>query len=235
MNKIVSREEWNREHSAFLESEKEMMRTVDAFNQRRRDLPWTQIDKNYRFAGANGTVPFADLFAERSQLVVYHFMFGVDWEEGCPSCSLWADGFQGTLPHLAERDVTLVTVSTAGFERLSKFRKRMGWQHDWYSAMGPEFGRDFNVSYSAEEIERGETFYNYRKGLHYGSESPGVSIFFRDPEGRIFHTYSCYARGLEGVGLLYPILDRVPKGRDEADLPRPMAWIRLKDQYGSAS
>ncbi len=235
MNRIVSRREWYREHGDFLESEKEMTRTLDAFNRRRRELPWVRIDKDYAFVGAGGAASLGDLFAGRSQLVVYHFMFGADWEDGCPSCSLWSDNFQGALPHLAERDVTVAAVSTADYERLAKFRKRMGWQHDWYSSAGSDFNRDFLVSYSPSEIERGETFYNYRKGHHYGTESPGLSVFFRDPEGEIFHTYSCYARGLEGVSLVYPILDRVPKGRDEDDLPAPMAWVKLKDRYGEGA
>lgn len=232
MNRIVSREEWHRERIAFLAEEKAMTHAIDEFNRRRRDLPWQRIEKDYTFSGANGIVSLSDLFAGRSQLVVQHFMFGEDWEEGCPSCSLWCDGLQGTLPHLEQRDVTLVAVSTAAFARLSVFRERMDWQHDWYSTEGPDFGRDFNVSYSAGEIARGETFYNYVDGHHYGSESPGFSFFYRDDNGDIFHTYSCYARGLEGLSILYPLLDRVPKGRDEDGLPRPTAWLRLKDQYG---
>lgn len=232
MNRIVTREEWYREHSEFLESEKEMTRTLDAFNARRRALPWRRIEKDYSFIGEGGEASLAELFAGRSQLVVYHFMFGENWEDGCPSCSLWSDQFQGALLHLAERDVTVAAVSTADYERLSKFRKRMKWRHDWYSSAGSGFNRDFLVTYSNSEIEQGETFYNYKKGHHYGTESPGLSVFFRDSKGDIFHTYSCYARGLEGVSLLYPILDRVPKGRDEDGLPAPMAWVKLKDRYG---
>jgi predicted dithiol-disulfide oxidoreductase (DUF899 family) len=232
MNRIVTREDWYREHSAFLEEEKEMMRTVDAFNRRRRALPWVRIEKDYSFVGEAGKVSLADLFASRSQLVIYHFMFGADWEEGCPSCSLWSDQFQGTLPHLAARDVTVAAVSTADYPRLSRYRERMGWSHSWYSAAGSDFNRDFLVSYSASEIERGETFYNYRKGHQSGQESPGLSVFCRDAKGEIFHTYSCYGRGLEGASLIYPILDRVPKGRDEEGLPWPMAWVRRRDEYG---
>jgi predicted dithiol-disulfide oxidoreductase (DUF899 family) len=233
MNRIIRREEWIEERLAFLAEEKEMTRKFDAFNARRRALPWVEVEKAYRFEGASGGVPLAGLFAGRSQLVVYHFMFGADWEEGCPSCSLWTDSFQGTLPHLAARDVTIATVSTAPYEKLAKYRERMGWMQDWYSAASSDFNRDFNVSYSAMDIESGDTFYNYQKGHHYGPESPGLSVFFRDPDERLFHTYSCYARGLEGVSLVYPILDRVPKGRDEGDLPAPQAWVRRKDQYGS--
>ena len=231
MHRVVSRGEWQRERIAFLKSEKEMQRSLDAFNQRRRELPWERVEKDYRFVGPEGEVSFEKIFGRCSQLIVYHFMFGADWEAGCPSCSLWTDGFQGALPHLEQRDVALASVSTADFDRLSKFRERVGWQHDWYSAVGPEFGRDFHVSYSEAEMENGDTFYNYQEGHHYGSESPGLSVFYRDAESQIFHTYSCYARGLEGVSLIYPMLDRVPKGRDEEGLPRPMAWLRLKDEY----
>lgn len=221
MNRVVSRDEWNTERITLLAREKEIRRELDALSRTRRELPWVRVSKEYLFEGEGGSRSLADLFGGKHQLVLYHFMFGIDWEEGCPTCSLWLDGLQGAIPHLAQRDVNFVTVSSAPWGRLRDFRDRMGWRHTWVSAMGPDFGRDFHVSYSAEEIDAGDTFYNYQAGHSYGEESPGLSVFQLEANGEIFHTYSTYARGLEAINLVYPILDMVPMGRAEEGLPYP--------------
>jgi predicted dithiol-disulfide oxidoreductase (DUF899 family) len=228
-HQIVSREEWLAARKALLAREKAFTKERDALSQERRRLPWVQVDKSYLFEGPAGKETLVDLFAGRSQLLVYHFMFGPDWEEGCPSCSFWADNYNGAVVHLSHRDVSLVAISRAPLEKLESYRKRMGWSFKWVSSYGNEFNRDYHVSFTPEEQKT--AIYNYKPSGFVSSEAPGVSVFSKGAEGQIFHTYSCYARGLDMLNGAYHLLDLVPKGRDEQGLPYPMAWVRRHDQY----
>jgi len=230
-HKVVSREEWLVARKDLLAREKEFTRLRDQLNQQRRELPWVQVEKEYIFDGPNGKETLAELFVGRSQLLVYHFMFDPSWNEGCKSCSFWADNYNGIIVHLNHRDVTMVTISRAPLEKLEAYKKRMGWNFKWVSSFANDFNRDYHVSFTTEEQEKGEVYYNYKMGRPFSSEGPGVSVFFKDESGNIFHTYSCYARGLDMLNGAYHSLDLVPKGRDEAGLPSPQAWIRRHDQY----
>jgi predicted dithiol-disulfide oxidoreductase (DUF899 family) len=183
------------------------------------------------FEGPKGRETLADLFAGRHQLVVYHFMFDSDWEAGCKSCSFWADNFNGIVVHLAHRDVTMLAISRAPFAKLDAYRKRMGWSFKWVSSAGTDFNRDYHVSHTAEELAAKDGYYNYTRQRPYATEAPGISVFYRDDDGAIFHTYSCYARGLDMLNGAYHYLDLVPKGRDEEELPAPQAWVRRHDEY----
>ena len=228
---IVSREEWIEARKAHLAKEKEFTKLRDELSAQRRALPWVKIDKEYVFDGPDGKETLADLFDGRSQLLVQHFMMGPDWEEGCPSCSFWADGYDGFVVHLAHRDVTMVAVSRAPFENIDNYRVRMDWSFKWLSSLDNDFNWDFNVSFTPEEIEKGEMYYNYRTTSFPADEAPGASVFYRDDTGDVFHTYSCFGRGLDILNGAYNYLDLVPKGRDEDDLPYTMAWLRRHDQY----
>lgn len=230
-HRVVSREEWIAARRALLEEEKRLTRLRDRLSQARRDLPWVRVDRAYVFQGPRGRQTLGDLFDGRSQLLVYHFMFDPEWEEGCKSCSFWADSFDGVVVHLGARDVTLVAVSRAPWEKLEAFRRRMGWRFAWVSSFPGDFNRDYHVSFPPEE-RTGPVFYNYAMTDRGGSEAPGISVFCRDREGGIYHTYSCYARGLDAVNSAYQLLDLVPRGRDEEGLPHSMAWVRYHDRYG---
>lgn len=230
-HQVVSREEWLLARKAHLAQEKEFTRLRDQLSQQRRALPWVKVDKEYIFEGPNGKESLSELFAGRSQLLVYHFMFGPDWDEGCPSCSFWADNYNGIIVHLNHRDVTLVTVSRAPLDRLESYRKRMGWSFKWVSSLNSDFNRDYSVSFTEEEMEKGDVYYNYDSQKPFSSEGPGISAFSKDTSGNVFHTYSSYARGLDMVNGAYHLLDLVSKGRDEAGLPYPMAWVRRHDRY----
>ncbi len=230
-NRIVSRENWIAARKALLAEEKEFTRARDALSEKRRQLPWVKVDKDYVFEGADGRETLADLFAGCSQLIVYHFMFGPDWQEGCPSCSYIADHFDGAIVHLNHRDVTLVVASRAPLEKLETYRKRMGWRFKWVSALDNDFNRDYHVSFDEDDMARGEVYYNYRTTTFPSGEAPGLSVFRKDESGAIFHTYSTYARGLDILAGAYNLLDLVPKGRDEADLSFTMEWLRRHDQY----
>ncbi len=230
-NKVVSRDEWIEARKALLGKEKAFTRQRDELSAARRALPWVKIEKPYVFDGPAGKVTLADAFDGRDQLVVYHFMFGPDWQEGCPSCSYLADHFDGAIGHLNQRDVTLVVVSRAPLETLEAYRARMGWRFTWLSSVGGDFNRDFHVSFSAEEIASGAVDYNYASGPFPLEEAPGLSVFCKDAAGDVFHTYSCYGRGLDALIGAYQWLDLVPKGRDEADLAFPMNWVRRHDEY----
>jgi len=227
---VVSPEEWLVARKGLLAKEKEFTRLRDRLSEERRELPWVRVEKAYVFDGPDGKESLSDLFADRSQLVVYHFMFDPSWEEGCKSCSFWADNYGGAIAHLNQRDVTMVTVSKAPLAKLEAFRKRMGWTFKWVSSSATDFNRDYGVSFTPDERESGRAFYNYRLG-HIGGEMPGLSVFYKDGSGAVFHTYSCYARGLDMFNSAYQLLDLVPKGRDEADLPYTMAWVRHRDRY----
>jgi predicted dithiol-disulfide oxidoreductase (DUF899 family) len=192
-----------------------------------------RVTKQYVFDGPGGKQTLAQLFNGHTQLVVYHFMFGPDWEDGCKSCSFWADNFNGIVPHLNQRDVTFVAISRAPLAKLQAFATRLGWSFKWLSSSGSDFNYDYTVSFTPEDLAGGGAIYNYAANKMYMTELPGISVFFKDADGKVFHTYSCYARGLDMLNTAYHYLDLVPKGRDEAGLPHAMAWVRLRDQYGS--
>jgi len=230
-HKVVSRNEWLEARLAHLAAEKELTRKSDELSRQRRELPWVQVDKNYVFEGPYGPETLADLFADRRQLIIYHFMFGPDWEEGCKSCSFLADHFDATRVHLAHRDVTFAVVSRAPMPRIQAFQKRMGWRFHWVSAFATDFQRDYGVNFTKEELA-GEVNYNYGKRRFGLEEAPGLSVFYKDETGAIFHTYSAYARGLDPLVGTYRFLDLAPKGRDEDGLAFTMAWVRHHDKYG---
>ena len=227
---VVSNQEWTKARKALLEKEKALTRQRDELARERRELPWEKVTKDYIFEGPEGTQSLDDLFAGRAQLIVYHFMYGPDWEEGCPSCSFWADNFEGIAIHLAHRDATLVAISRAPYELLAAYRRRMGWTFPWYSSQGSDFNFDYHVSYTREQVDSGEAEYNYRQ-TSVLEELPGISVFYRDEAGDVYHTYSTYSRGLDMLNGAYHFMDLLPKGRDEAELPWTMAWLRRHDQY----
>lgn len=228
-HRVVSREEWLKERTALLAEEKAFTRQRDAMSRRVRDLPWVKVDKSYAFDSPRGKQRLADLFGPRSQLVVYHFMFDPTWSQGCKSCSFVADHYNNIVVHLAHRDVSFVTVSKAPTEQLEQFRKRMGWTFPWVSAANTDFGRDFGVSFTDQELASDKTVYNYNRKPYPIRELPGLSVFFKDAQGHIYHTYSTFARGLDMFLVTYHYLDVTPKGRDE-DQPG-MGWLRHHDRY----
>lgn len=231
--KIVSVEEWTAARRQLLAKEKELTRQQDALAEERRALPWVRVEKSYVFEGQSGKQSLSELFAGRSQLVIYHFMLGPGWKEGCPSCSLLADHLDGSTVHLASRDVTLTAVSRAPYAEIAPFRQRMGWSFPWVSSHGSDFNRDYHVSFSKEEVATGSFYYNFGMSGFPSEEAPGISVFAKDESGAIFHTYSTYARGGEPIIAAYALLDMVPKGRAEDGLPWPMAWVRHHDRYGA--
>jgi predicted dithiol-disulfide oxidoreductase (DUF899 family) len=232
-NKVVVRAEWLLAREAHLRKEKAFDKQRDALTRERSELPWVRIEEAYQFDDIDGSVSLSDLFQQRNQLVVYHFMFHPDWEEGCPSCSFWADTFDRIINHLNQRDVSMVAVSRAPIEKIEAFRQRMGWSFRWLSSNGNDFNQDFHVSFTPEQIDSGDMTYNYKKGNFSGPEAPGVSVFFKDDKSVVYHTYSTYARGLDKLNAAYHYLDIVPKGRDEDDLPYTQAWVRHHDRYES--
>ena len=233
-HRVVSREEWLVARRQHLVREKEFTRLRDQLSRERRELPWVKVDKDYVFDGPHGREALADLFAGRSQLIVYHFMFDPSWEEGCKSCSFWADNFDGIAVHLNHRDTSLVLVSRAPLATLEAFRQRMGWRVTWVSSSPTDFNRDYHVSFTPTELEQGRAHYNYATGRFPVAEAPGISVFTRTADGAIYHTYSCYARGLDMLNGAYQLLDLVPKGRDEAGLTSTMEWLRHHDRYEDA-
>ena len=230
-HKVVSREAWLQARKEHLNKEKEFTRLRDRLSAERRELPWVKVDKEYLFDGPDGKESLNDLFDGRSQLIVYHFMYGQDWEEGCPSCSFWADNFNGIDIHLNHRDISLVAVSTAPLATLNAYKERMGWTFKWVSSSGNYFNHDYHVTFTPAEMRRGDVYYNYRVGKFPSEEAPGISVFYKDQSGDIFHTYSCYARGLDMLNGAYHFMDLAPRGRDEDALPYTMAWLRRRDQY----
>ncbi len=229
-NKIVSREEWLSARRELLQREKTFTRQRDALSQARRELPWVKIDEEYVFETDTGWATLVELFGDCSQLIVYHFMYGPEWDDGCPSCSFWADNFNNIPIHLKHRDITFLAISRAPLATLQAYKKRMRWTFDWVSSFESDFNRDFQVSFSAGELQ-GEVEYNYAKTRFPADEAPGISVFCKNSNGEVFHTYSCYARGLDMLNGAYHYMDLAPSGRDEGDLEWTMAWLRRNDQY----
>ncbi len=230
-HRVVSHDEWIEERKKFLAEEKEFNRVRDSLSQKRRELPWERVEKDYVFDGPNGKETLPQLFGRKSQLIVYHFMFDPEWDAGCKSCSFWADNFNGIDVHLAQRDVTFVAISRAPLAKLEAYRKRMGWSFKWLSSFGSDFNHDYYVTFTPEEMATGTGFYNYMRQKPPASEMVGVSVFYRDEKGDIFHTYSTYSRGVDMVNGAYHYLDLAPKGRDESGLARNQAWVRRHDEY----
>lgn len=230
---VVSHEQWLTKRRELLRKEKELTRLHDQLAAERRDLPWERIEKNYLFDAPGGKVRLADLFDGRSQLAIYHFMFGPDWQEGCPSCSYVSDHIDAALLHLGARDVTVAMVSRAPLPKLQAFKKRLGWRFNWVSSHDTDFNADFHVSFTQAQMAQGKVDYNYTLQEFPSDEAPGLSVFYKTPAGEIFHTYSTFGRGLESLLGTYMLLDLVPKGRDEDDLSFPMAWVRYHDRYGT--
>ena len=228
-HKVVSSEKWLAARKKLLAKEKAYTRLGDKLSKERRALPWEAVTKDYVFEGPNGKETLAQLFGGRGQLVVYHFMFGPDWDAGCPHCSRWADNFNGVIVHLNQRDVTLVAVSRAPYANLAAYRQRMGWSFKWLSSFGTDFNFDFRVSFTPEEMKNKKAFYNFKMQNPDAPEREGVSVFTKDAKGRIFRTYSAFARGIEWLNLDYKYLDVVPKGRDEGG--RGPFWVRRHDEY----
>jgi predicted dithiol-disulfide oxidoreductase (DUF899 family) len=229
---VVPGERWLAARQALLQREKELMRLQDEVARERRALPWERIEKDYVFDTPEGKRKLSELFEGRHQLLVQHFMLGPGWEEGCPSCSYMADHTDAMNVHLAQRDVTMLAVSRAPLAEIERFRSRMGWRFRWVSSHGSDFNHDFGVSFTPEERASGQVNYNYRQQAFDAEELPGVSVFFKDDEGRVFHTYSTYGRGVEVMMGTYRMLDLVPKGRDEEG--HGMAWVRHHDRYAQA-
>ncbi len=226
---VVSHEEWLSARTSFLTKEKEFTRLRDELSQQRRNLPWEKVDQQYIFDGPNGKETLAELFENRSQLIVYHFMFSPEWDEGCPHCSFWADSFNPNVVHLNHRDVTFVAISRAPFAKLKAFEQRMGWNFKWASSSETDFNYDYYASFTPEEMQTGTAFYNYRN-TDAGPDREGVSVFYKDEQGNIFHTYSSYERGIDLLNTAYNYLDLAPKGRDET--PETIQdWVRYHDRY----
>lgn len=234
-HKIVSQSEWIAARKAFLESEKRFTRARDELSKQRRELPWVRVDKDYVFEGPNGKTTLAELFDGRSQLIVYHFMLGPDWPEGCKSCSYLSDHWDGATIHLAHRDVTFLCISRAPYDQIAAFKKRMGWRFNWVSSFGNDFNRDFHVSFTKDEMDGKKAYYNYEPRGFPVAEAPGASVFFKNDKSEVFHTYSTYGRGLDILVGTYNLLDLVPKGRDEDELKMSMAWVRHHDRYDDAA
>ena len=233
---VVSRDKWLAARIELLEKEKEFTRLRDELTQRRRDLPWEKVDKEYTFEGPQGHQSLADLFGSCSQLIVYHFMYGPDWPEGCKICSMLGDHYDPLVIHLKHRDVSLVTVSRAPIATIEAYRTRMGWSFPWVSSLNSDFNWDYHVTFTQEDLDSGRAFYNYQQGAKFPvTECPGISSFCKDNDGALFHTYSSFGRGLESFLGIYNFLDIVPNGRNEQGLPYPMAWVRHKDRYDDDS
>ena len=229
-HKIVSQSEWTAQRKALLAREKELTAARDRLSAERRALPWVKVEKPYVFDTPAGKKTLAELFDGKNQLIVYHFMLGPRWVEGCPSCSYLADHFDGAIVHLSHRDAAFVVVSRAPLAEIEAYKKRMGWRFGWVSSFGSDFNFDYHVSFRDGEVGKDAT-YNYERQEIDSEEMPGASVFYKDAGGAVFHTYSAYARGLDILVGAYNWLDLTPKGRDEAELPWTMAWVRRHDEY----
>jgi predicted dithiol-disulfide oxidoreductase (DUF899 family) len=233
-HRVVSREEWLVARKALLAKEKQLTRQRDQLSAERRKLPWVRIDKPYVFDGPGGKVSLADLFGGRSQLVIQHFMFGPDWEEGCVGCSFGADHVDAARLHFEQRDLSFAAVSRAPSAKIHAFKRRMGWRFTWVSSLASDFNYDFNVSFTRDQLAGGKVSYNYELVDSQSEDLSGISVFCKDAAGTIFHTYSTYGRGDELLSTAYMYLDLAPKGRDEDGLPFPSAWWRHHDKYEDA-
>ena len=227
-HRVVSHEEWLKSRKELLAREKEFTRARDALSVARRELPWEKVEKDYVFTGPKGQETLADLFAGKSQLIIYHFMFHPDWDEGCKSCSWWADNFNGIDVHLKHRDISFLAVSRAPTAKLEAYKKRMVCSFKWLSSFGSDFNFDYGVSFTPEQIASGATI-NYGAKNHFGEEIVGVSVFYKDSSGAIYHTFSTYSRGVDILNGAYNYIDLTPKGRDEGG--RTQYWVRRHDQY----
>jgi predicted dithiol-disulfide oxidoreductase (DUF899 family) len=228
---VVSRSEWLTARKKLLVKEKELTRLRDELSRERRALPWEKVEKHYTFEGPQGRVTLGELFEKHSQLIVYHFMFAPGWEQGCPSCSFVSDHFDGTTIHLAHRDVAFTAISRASYPEIDAFKKRMGWRFNWVSSFRSDFNYDFHVSFTQGQLATGKVYYNYQDTAFPSEEAPGMSVFAKDEQGNIFHTYSSFGRGVETPMTTYSLLDMAPKGRDEDGLAFRMAWVRHHDKY----
>lgn len=226
----ASRSDWLAARKALLKQEKDFDKARDALSAARRELPWVRVDKDYQFYGENGQTSLSDMFNGNRQLIIYHFMYGADWQAGCPSCSYWIDNFEGTQAHLAARDTTLALVSKGPLSALLAFRTRMGWSIPWYSAASTDFNEDYNVSFP-DDIEPKSAPYNFDSHKVGPGEMPGTSVFIRGDDGEIYHSYSTYSRGLDMLNGAYHLLDITPIGRNESELPWTMSWLRRHDEY----
>ena len=227
---VVSHDRWIAARTKLLAKEKELTRAKDEVNRLRRALPWERVDKTYVFEGPDGKQTLAELFGAKSQLFVYHFMFGPEDQEGCPSCSFWADHYDGAGLHLPHRDVSFVAVSRAPFDKTERYKRRMGWRFKWVSSASTDFNYDLGVSFSPEQLERRALLYNVGTANPGMPDREGASVFYQDRSGAVFHTYSCYARGIDTLNGTYNMLDLVPKGRDE-DPDDVQSWVRHHDRY----
>jgi predicted dithiol-disulfide oxidoreductase (DUF899 family) len=232
--KVVSQAEWLAARRTHLLREKELTRATDELHRQRRELPWMKVEKKYVFDGPNGQESLADLFGGRSQLIVRHFMFGPGWKEGCVGCSFASDNTEGALVHLENHDVSYVAVARAPWPEIEPFKKRMGWRFKWVSSYGNDFNYDCHVSFTKEDAAKGRVFYNYEINDFVSEELSGLSVFYKDATGDIFHTYSCYARGDEKIVSAYMLLDLTPKGRNETTNGNLTDWVRHHDKYGAS-
>ncbi|HWI50208.1 MAG TPA: thioredoxin family protein [Rummeliibacillus sp.] len=224
-HRVLPRDQWIEARKELLRKEKEFTKLRDELTQQRRDLPWEAVNKLYTFDGPSGKLYLADLFSGKSQLIVYHFMFDPSWDQGCKHCSFWADHYSGMIPHLNHRDVSFVCISRAPVEKLEPYKKRMGWTFPWYSSQHTDFNYDFQASFPKEEVANKKAFYNYTFQDPMSQDREGVSVFYKDEDGNIFHTYSTYARGIDMLNNTYQFLDLVPKGRQDD------RGLRHHDQY----
>lgn len=232
--KVVSRKEWLAARKKLLAKEKKFSKLRDELNLQRRKLPWVKIEKEYVFDGPTGKVTLGDLFCGKRQLIIYHFMFGPGWKEGCEHCSFWADHFDGVNTHIAQRDTAFAVIARAPLAEIDPFKKRMGWRFTWVSSFNTDFNFDFNVSFTPEQIKSGVLPYNYGKFKMQIDELQGVSAFYRDTNGEIYHTYSSYARGIDLMNTTYNFLDLTAKGRDE-NPDATQDWVRYHDEYEGLS
>jgi predicted dithiol-disulfide oxidoreductase (DUF899 family) len=228
-HRVVSHEEWVAARTKFLAEEKAFTKQRDEISRKRRELPWEKVEKAYTFEGPNGKETLGGLFEGRSQLIVYHFMFTPDWDAGCPHCSFWADNFNDVIVHLNHHDVTMVAVSRASYSKLAAYRQRMGWSFKWLSSAGSDFNFDLGISFTDDQVKAKEAIFNYGSQAPGMTDRDGTSVFFKDDEGNIFHTYSTYARGIDMTNTAYHYIDLTPRGRDEGD--NPQYWVRRHDEY----
>jgi predicted dithiol-disulfide oxidoreductase (DUF899 family) len=232
--KVISQNEWLAARKKLLAKEKKFSKLRDALTEERRKLPWVKIEKEYVFDGPNGKVALGDLFCGKSQLIVYHFMFSPDWDEGCEHCSFWADHFDSVNLHIGARETAFAVVSRAPLKKIQPFKKRMGWKFCWVSSFGTDFNFDFNVSFTPEQRKNGTAIYNYAPFDMDIDEREGASVFYRDRNGDVYHTYSTYERGIDLMNTTYNFLDLTAKGRDE-NPDATQDWVRYHDEYNSAS